>query len=70
MTAIPPVSDESILRKYLDGRDLDPEDESHVMVLCSVGMMKTGLNLKRKVVTAKTIALGLKLIECSRVDPP
>jgi len=62
MTVIPPVGDEDILRKYRDGRDLDPEDAPHVRELCSVGMMKTGLSLQRKVITAKTIGLGLRLI--------
>ena len=56
------MSDEELLIKYEFGRDLDPYDEPQVRRLCSIGFMKTGLSLQRKVITSKTIGLGLKVI--------
>ncbi|MFA5760353.1 MAG: hypothetical protein WC877_01170 [Dehalococcoidales bacterium] len=55
-------NDEFILIKYKNGRDLDLEDTRLVDELCLVGMMKKGIRLQRNVVTAKTLPLGLKLL--------
>lgn len=54
--------DLQVLKKYKDGRDLELEDESIVREMCEVGMMKTGISLRRQVVTAKTTTLGRKLL--------
>lgn len=54
--------EEAILRKYKDGRDLDEGDRVYVEYFCSIGMMKKGISLRRRAVTAKTIGLGLRLI--------
>jgi hypothetical protein len=51
-----------VLKKYREGRDLDMEDEPVVRELCNVGMMKTGISLRRQVITAKTIGIGRKLL--------
>ena len=56
---------ERILIKYRDGRDLDEEDRALVDNLCDIGFMKRGISLRRLKVTAKTISLGLKLIDGS-----
>jgi hypothetical protein len=55
-------SDIEIMKKYKDGKDVDEIDMPHIRELCSIGLMKTGISIKRKVITAKTIGIGLKLI--------
>ena len=52
-----------LMKKYEVGRDMDPEDEEHIRELCSIGFMKTGVSIKRKRITAKTIGVGLKVLE-------
>jgi hypothetical protein len=54
--------DVELIKKYKDGRDMDADDEPTIRELCSIGMMKTGISIKRKVITAKTIGIGRKLI--------
>ena len=56
------MRDEEILTFYKDGKDVVQKDIKIVNELASIGLMKKGISLKRKVVTAKTSALGLKLI--------
>lgn len=51
-----------ILSKYKYGRDLDDSDKLIVRELCEIGLMKTGISIKRNVVTAKTLELGMKLL--------
>lgn len=47
MTSFNRLSDDKLLRKYKDGADLDYADEPHVRVLCELGLMKTGISIKR-----------------------
>jgi len=54
--------DLKVLLKYKDGLDLDPIDEPIVRNLCSIGFMKTGISFQRKQITARTVGIGLKLI--------
>ena len=56
------MQDEKILTFYKDGKDVVQKDIRVVNELASIGLMNKGISLKRKVVTAKTSALGLKLI--------
>lgn len=56
------IQDEAILTYYKKGNDIRTQDVRIVNELSSIGLMKKGISLKRKVVTAKTSALGLKLI--------
>jgi hypothetical protein len=53
----------NLMRKYRDGRDVEDGDLPYIRELCSVGMMKTGVSLKRRKITAKPIELGLKIID-------
>jgi len=52
-----------ILKKYRKGRDIDLEDEEIVDKLALISLMKTGISVKRKKRTARTIGIGKKLIE-------
>jgi hypothetical protein len=56
------IQDETILTYYKEGKDIRDDDVEIVNELSSIGLMKKGISLKRKVVTAKTSTLGLKLI--------
>ena len=56
---------QNLLLKYMEGRDLDKEDELRVRELCSIGFMKTGISLKRRKITAKTIGIGRDLANSS-----
>jgi len=51
-----------LLKKYQHGRDLDAADSQEIDVLASVGLIKKGISFKRRKVTVKTSALGMKLI--------
>jgi hypothetical protein len=60
--------DEYILRKYLQGRDMDPEDTVYVRELQLIGMIKTGISIKRQKITAKTLKLGRLLLGDSYIQ--
>jgi len=49
---------ETTLKKYEIGRDIDEEDLPKLEELRSVGLIHIGISLKRRVLTAKTTALG------------
>jgi hypothetical protein len=51
-----------ILSKYKYGRDLDESDRFIVEELCTIGLMNTGISIKRNLTTAKATSLGLKLL--------
>ncbi len=53
---------EEILKKYIDGADLDEEDRPMVKVLCTIGLMNMGISIKRKCLTAITTGTGRGLI--------
>lgn len=50
------------LTKYKNGRDLDTEDKPYTDKLRDVGLINYGLSIRRKIITAKTTCLGLKLL--------
>ena len=54
--------DVELMRKYKDGRDLDPEDSDEVRSLALIGFFHIGVSLKRKKITAKTLPVGLRLL--------
>jgi hypothetical protein len=56
------IEDEKILKKYEIGRDIDKEDLPILEELRSVRLIHIGISLKRKVLTAKTTALGRGLL--------
>ena len=52
-----------ILKKYVGGRVVDPEDESMIKQLSRTGLMHRGLSIKQKKRTAKTTVLGCRGIK-------
>jgi hypothetical protein len=70
MTTIPniPREDLVILRKYIEGRDIDSEDAQSVERLCRVGLMKKGISLKRRKVTARTVGVGITMVSMAERD--
>ena len=54
--------DVDIMRKYMDGRDLDYVDKDIVERLCNISFMKTGVSLTRQMITAKTIGIGRDIV--------
>jgi hypothetical protein len=62
MTSFNRLSDDKLLRKYKNGADIDDADEPYIRVLCDIGLMKTGISMKRKKITAKTTEEGLMVI--------
>jgi hypothetical protein len=51
-----------LLLKYRDGEDVDPKDMSKLNVLASIGMVKKGISIKRKTITAKTTPTGIGVL--------
>lgn len=47
-----------VLRKYMNGRVVEAEDELMVKRLVQIGLMHQGFSIKRKKSTAKTTDLG------------
>jgi len=52
------VSDKKILRKYKDGRKVDPKDEVIIKELASLGLMRCGFDLDELEPTAIVTDLG------------
>ena len=55
--------DVRILNAYKEGKDISLTDLEKIEELASIGLVKKGISLKRRKVTAKTTALGLRLIK-------
>ena len=55
--------DVRILNAYKEGKDISLADLEKIEELASIGLVKKGISLKRRKVTAKTTALGLRLIK-------
>ena len=51
-------SDMKILKKYSTGKDVDPADEARLDELAAIGLVRNGLSIKRKKITAKTTPAG------------
>lgn len=54
--------DIKLLKKYEIGRLVDYEDYDQIEELSAIGLMQTGVSIKKKKMTAKTSNLGKKLI--------
>ena len=55
--------DIEILRRYEAGKDIEDSDIQKLDELASVGLIRKGISIKRRQVTAKTTPLGLKLLK-------
>jgi len=55
--------DIEILRRYEVGKDIEDSDIQKLDELASVGLIRKGISIKRRQVTAKTTPLGLKLLK-------
>ncbi len=54
--------DIKLLKKYEIGRLVDYEDYDQIEELSAIGLMQTGVSIKKKKMTDKTLNLGKKLI--------
>ena len=55
--------DIEILRRYKVGKDIEDSDIQKLDELASIGLIRKGISIKRRRVTAKTTPLGLKLLK-------
>lgn len=55
--------EKALMEKYRHGRCIDAGDNNAVDTLCSLGLIKTGLSVKKMVETAKTTEMGLELLK-------
>ena len=55
--------DSILLEKYKDGKSIDAEDHEKIQELSAVGLIKTGISLRRKQVTSKTTPFTLGATE-------
>ena len=55
--------DIEILRRYEVGKDIEDSDIQKLDELASIGLIRKGISIKRRRVTAKTTPLGLKLLK-------
>jgi len=55
--------DIEILRRYETGKDIEESDRQKLDELASIGLIRKGISIKRRQVTAKTTPLGLKLLQ-------
>ncbi len=55
--------DIEILRRYEAGKDIEDNDIQKLDELASIGLIRKGISIKRRRVTAKTTPLGLKLLK-------
>lgn len=51
-----------ILLKYRDGADIDEQDIPNIRELQSVGLINTGISIRRCKLTAKTTPSGMGLL--------
>jgi hypothetical protein len=54
--------DIELLMKYQTGRIIDPIDTPNLNRLASIGFVKKGVILRERKITAKTTAVGIKII--------
>ena len=55
--------DIEILRRYETGKDIEESDRQKLDELASIGLIRKGISIKRRQVTAKATPLGLKLLQ-------
>ena len=55
--------DIEFLKRYEVGKDIEDSDIQKLDELASVGLIRKGISIKRRRVTAKTTPLGLKLLK-------
>ncbi len=55
--------DIEILRRYKVGKDIEDSDIQKLDELASIGLIRKGISIKRRRVTAKTTPRGLKLLK-------
>jgi hypothetical protein len=55
--------DIEILKRYEVGKDIEDSDIQKLDELASIGLIRKGISIKRRRVTAKTTPLGLKLLK-------
>lgn len=51
-----------LLLKYKHGEDIEDEDKSKLDTMASIGLIKKGISIKRKRITAKTTSTGIGLL--------
>lgn len=51
-----------LLEKYRNGEDVDDADMPKLDILASIGLIKKGISIKRKKITAKTTSSGIGLL--------
>ena len=52
-----------ILKKYVNAKFVDPEDEYYLEMMASTGLIRYGYDLKKDIKTAKTTLLGRSSID-------
>lgn len=55
-------SDRELLKRFENGDDVLKDERSRVEELASIGLVKLGLSLEKKALTAKTTSLGKKFL--------
>ncbi len=55
--------DIEILRRYKVGKDIEDSDIQKLDELASIGLIRKGISIERRRVTAKTTPRGLKLLK-------
>lgn len=55
--------DIEVLRRYKVGKDIEDSDIQKLDELASIGLIRKGISIKRRRVTAKTTPRGLKLLK-------
>lgn len=55
--------DIEFLKRYEVGKDIEDSDIQKLDELASIGLIRKGISIKRRRVTAKTTPLGLKLLK-------
>jgi hypothetical protein len=51
-----------LLLKYKNGEDIDDADKPKLDTMASIGLIKKGISIKRKKITAKTTSTGIGLL--------
>jgi hypothetical protein len=60
------LEDVKTLRSYAKGKVIEEGDSAKINKLTQIGLMKKGIRLSDGEETAKTSALGMRLIQCEQ----
>ena len=60
------LEDVETLRSYAKGMVIKKEDSAKINKLARIGLIKKGIRLSEGEETAKTSALGMRLIQCEQ----